>query len=797
MTAPRPVLTPLLVLERDVVFPGDLVTAELPRSPRTEAGDAGLLVALARQTAAGSLGPEAVLPVGCRARLVSERPLREGRVRVVLLGLERVRVVNVREEGGALFGEATPLVPWPPVDERRDRSRSGSSLRAMLASLAAIADDDPSYAGELLQLIPLYGEDSARITDLAAAVLPLDYSQRASLLNEADGDRRVLLLERFLGAELVRRRAGHAVDDKVAAGIRRDYLRKQLDVLRDELGEARADKDEARELADRIEAAALPAPARRAALRELAELRRANPTTPEASRLRNHLDWMLELPWQDDRPLPASAERPFERVIAALEESHVGLREAKGRVAEFLAVRRLGGNARGSVLCFLGPPGTGKTSMGRAVAGALGRDFVTIAVGAMTHESDLVGVPARQASARPGAILAGIHRCGSKAPVVLLDEVDKLRLGGEGTSAGALLQLLDPEQNSEFLDQYLGVPFDLSRCLFLATANDLEAISDALRDRMEIIDFAGYAESEKYEIARQHLLARALTHGGLSRRQLRVTPGALRSLIRGYTEEAGVRQLQRHLITLARKAAIEAVQRQASLTVKKDDLATLLGPRTVDEEPRRRRPSVGVATGLAWTSVGGSLLPIESLAMPGTGRMTLTGQVGDVLRESVQTAITFVRTRFRRLGLPMDVLDHVDVHMHFPSGATPKDGPSAGIAIATALLSLLTGRPSRHEIAMTGEMSLLGTVLPVGGLREKLLAAIRAGIPEVIVPARSAEEVLQLSAEIRGRLVIHLVDDADQVFELALLPVAGRVERQGAARRGRQAARRAKRRGSA
>ena len=565
-----------------------------------------------------------------------------------------------------------------------------------------------------------------------------------------------------------------------------------LSALRREGVEGRGDLGEALRLERRILEAPLTPAARRLALHELDHLRRAAPDAPEAARTRHYLEWMLELPW----PVPAApgaGTSDFARVRGLLDQAHVGLDDVKQRIAEFLAVRQLGGGARGTVLCFAGPPGTGKSSMGRAVATALGRSFLTIPVGAMTHEREIAGLPHRLDFGMPGAVLTWLHRCGTEDPVVLLDEIDKLHLGTEGTSAGALLSLLDPEQNGEFFDHYLGVPFDLSRCLFLATANDTAQVPDALLDRMEVIEFKGYTEAEKFAIAREHLLPRARQHAGIDKKQLRITPAAVRALVRGWTEEAGVRQLQRVLASLARKAAVEVVRGRGPLVVRKQDLVALLGPRPVDEEQRLGAPAIGVATGLAWTSVGGALLPIEALAMPGAGRMLLTGQLGEVLRESVQTAISYVRTRFAELGIASDALESLDLHLHFPSAATPKDGPSAGVAIATALISLLTQRPARHDVAMTGETSLHGHVLPVGGLREKLLAAIRAGIPQVVVPARNADEVMRLSPDVRGPLTIHLVHDVREAIELALVRGRGG-QRAGGAEAVRRRASQARRR---
>jgi ATP-dependent Lon protease len=406
--------------------------------------------------------------------------------------------------------------------------------------------------------------------------------------------------------------------------------------------------------------------------------------------------------------------------------------------------------------------------MARSVAAALGRAFVHVQIGGVTEERELVGSHYGHPGAVPGRILQGVHRSKSSDPVILLDEIDKQQIGNREGSGGVLLALLDPEQNKGFLDHYLGVPYDLSRCVFLATANDLAGLAEALVDRLEVIRFGSYTESEKLAIAREHLLPRARSNAGLTLHQFRVSPAALSEIVRNYSEEAGVRHLQRTLDSLARKAAVRVVAGLAGLEVKKNDLLELIGPANLDEELHFQTPRVGVASGLAWTTAGGATLPIEAIAMPGSGRVILTGSLGDVMRESVQTAMSYVRSRFEELGLAHDVLDSLDIHIHFPSGSTPKDGPSAGIAVATSLVSLLTRVPVRHDVAMTGEMSLLGAVLPIGGLREKLLAASRAGIREVILPAKNSEEVLRLSPEIRQRLTLHLVDHVQEALALAL-----------------------------
>ncbi len=770
---------PLLALPSAVVLPGAVVTVEVAREEN--------LLALTRRAApaadraercivaplkdpAGAIEPDGLVGVGTLVRVVAEMQLPGGTVRAVLHGLRRVRLIDVAAEDGFLTA-----CPADLSGESEAPVAGGEDLERIVALLHALARSDPRYAGDLATLVEHNADDPARLSDLLAGDLPLDYSERSRLLAEPDPAGRIELISRFLSNALERARVGHAVEGKVRERIRQSFLREQLEVIRDELGEPDPHTREADRLADRIVATPLSDAARRAALHDLETLRRSAPSSAEAARVRNHLEWLLDLPWSDGFDEREAAEEDrFAEVARSLNTSHLGLKDVKERVIEFLAVHRLGGDADGAVVCFLGPPGTGKSSMGRAIARALRRPFAAIPVGGMTHESELVGTSSKQEGGVPGAILQEIHRLGRNDPVILLDEIDRLSLGNEGNAGGALLQILDPEHNAEFVDHFLGVPFDLSSCLFLATANETEEMPDALLDRLEIIEFAGYTESQKRAIAGKHLLPRARAAAGLADWQFKLSTAALGTVIRSYTEEAGVRHLQRVLNSLARKAAVKVVRGGRGLWLRKADLPRLLGPPTVDEDLRLLKPSVGVATGLAWTSAGGALLPIEALAMPGSGTTTLTGQVGEVMRESVQAATSYVRTRFKSLGVAQDLLDTLDIHLHFPSGGTPKDGPSAGIAVATALVSLITRVPARHDVAMTGEMSLLGNVLPVGGIREKLLAAIRAGFPEVILPQRNAEEVLRLPPEIRTRLTIHLVDDVLEVFGHALVSPATR-----------------------
>lgn len=761
----------------------------VPSLPLVAVGDALLLphaagsrLALEAPRAAGALVPgrDVVLHSGrpevgalaVAARVLEVGDPGDGSLELLLLGLERVELVGLVELDGGPGAVVRP-VPTPAADARD----CAEAAQRCLELLGALERRQPRPGG-----VPaaLARSDPDRFADRLAGELDLAPADLARLVGEPHPARRLELLERALSAELARRRAGaRAADPRSAA----------------EWPGSGSDGPLAEELRDferRLERAGMNAEARRRARRELAHLAACAPGSAEAGRLRGWLERLLELPWTSEHGTAAAADA-FQSVAAELGGSHVGLEDVKNRVSEYLAVRQLGGAARGTVLCFLGPPGTGKTSMGRAVARALGRPFVHVPLGGVNDESDLRGLPHTLGEGAPGHILTGLARAASRNPVILFDEIDKVQFGTTGETGGVLLDVLDPEQSREFVDQYFGVPFDLSQCIFLATANDTESMPESLLDRMEVIEFHSYTEAEKLAIARDHLIPRARRNAGLEPGRFKLSRGALLAILRKYTEEAGVRQLQRVLDSLARKAALRLVREGQGLNVRKADLLGLLGPSQVDEDLALRRPRVGFGLGLAWTSAGGSTLPIEAASMPGSGRTILTGSVGDVLRESVQTAMSYVRGCIQEYGIDQETLDALDLHLHFPSASSPKDGPSAGIAIATALFSLLTRTPVRHDVAMTGELSLHGTVLPVGGLRDKLLAALRAGATTVIVPARNGEEVLRLPAEVRQRLTIHLVQRVPEALAKALLMDRGPAAGRGAAARGRQRARAARR----
>ena len=768
MSAP-PRELPLLCPRGSLLFPGASVSLEFadPHNLWALGQAPGLLAVAALRERGAARTPENFAGIVTLAREEKRVLLPRGGLRVTLTGLERAVLEGCERRGGGWLASVSELRA-PEVDDATWEEAREFVLRrvAELASRGGLALPEEYDPEDLPHLLRLNGTTPEALVDFAATVLHFPYTDTVSLYARADPMERVRALNELLEAELVQAETVHSLDVKVRDRLRRNYLREQLEVLREELGEESPKRREAREFEERIAAARLPETAHTFVTRELELFRRASRGSVAAGAARNWLSWVLDLPWASHHARHAATD--FEQVRKTLESSHIGLSEVKERVAEFLAVRQLRRSGRGTALCFLGPPGVGKSSMARTVAKALGREFVHISLGGITDESDLRGASFKQADARPGVILEGIHRAGTCNPVILLDEIDKLVRGGSGTASGALLEILDPDHNAEFIDDYVGVPFDLSRCIFLTTATDADELTETLYDRLEIVDFYGYAESEKVEIARKHLLPGAREKSGLEKRQLTVSPAALTAIVRNYTEESGVRHLRRVLESLARKAAVDVVSGGPGLSVRKGELLELLGPSIAEEHTRSRVPTVGVTAGLAWTSAGGTLLPIEALAMPGSGNTILTGQVGDVMRESVQTAISYVRTLFADLGIQQDALDNLDLHLHFPSGAVPKDGPSAGIAICIAVFSLLTGTPARHDIAMTGELSLLGNVLPVGGLRDKLLAAIRGGMTDVIVPFRNEEEVLRLPSEIRNKLTIHLIGHVQEAFGLTL-----------------------------
>jgi ATP-dependent Lon protease len=717
--------------------------------------------------------------VGTLGTVVRMLKLGDGSVRVMVQGLERARLVEVVPAEHWLVAGYETFTTVQPEDARTEALK-----RTVHAQFSRVIDIAP-YLGEELHEVLVGITDAGKLADFVAANLDLALPPKAELLALDDVNRRLERLAELLGQELQVLEVGSQIQEKVRTRLdqnQREYvLREQLRVIRQELGEDEGD-DELSELGHRLEEAGLHEEAKKVAERELKRLRQMSPQSAEYHVARTYLEVIATLPWartSEDR-LDLKAARDI------LDRDHFDLKPVKERILEYLAVRTLNPTARGSIMCFVGPPGVGKTSLGQSIAEALGRRFTRVSLGGVRDEAEVRGHRRTYVGALPGRIIHALQRCETRNPVLMLDEVDKMGADVRGDPTAALLEVLDPAQNGAFVDHYLDVPFDLSGAMFIATANSLAPIPDPLLDRMEVLTLPGYTPGEKLAIAKRYLLPRQLKETGLTGERASVADGALERLIAEYTREAGVRQLEREIQGVLRKAALDVVEgRAAAVKITAKTLEKYAGQPKVQSEVAGRSPEVGVATGLAWTPVGGDIMFVEAIQMPGKGQITLTGQLGDVMKESAQAAWSLLRARAGALGIPLEAFTQSDVHLHLPAGAVPKDGPSAGIAIAAALASLLCRRPSRHDVAMTGELTLRGRVLPIGGLKEKLTAAARAGVKTVLVPARNQNDLVEVADEVKQLLEIKLVETIDEVLDYALLeprpprPVAVRARPSG------------------
>src|SRR5216117_3924486 len=711
--------------------------------------------------------PDELYEVGTLGSVVRMLKLGDGSVRVMVQGLERARLVEISPGPHWLVASYTTF-----SSELTEDARTEALKRTVHAQFSRVIDIAP-YLGEELHEVLAGITDAGKLADFIAANLDLALPAKAELLAISDVNRRLERLAELLGQELQVLEVGTQIQEKVKSRLdanQREYvLHEQLRVIRQELGEDDGD-DELDELGRRLDEAGLHAEAKKVSDRELKRLRQMSPQSAEYHVARTYLEVFATLPWNrtsEDR-LDLKAAREI------LDRDHYDLKTVKERILEYLAVRTLNPQARGSILCFVGPPGVGKTSLGQSIAEALGRKFTRVSLGGVRDEAEIRGHRRTYVGAIPGRIIHALQRCESRTPVLMLDEVDKMGADVRGDPTAALLEVLDPAQNSTFVDHYLEVPFDLSGVMFIATANSTVPIPDPLLDRMEQLTLVGYTPSEKLQIAKRYLMPRQMKETGLRKgkdaERAHIADAALDRLIAEYTREAGVRQLEREIQGVLRKAALEVVEgKSTTVRISSKNLEKYAGQPKVQSEVEGRAPEIGVATGLAWTPVGGDIMFIEAIRMPGKGQITLTGQLGDVMKESAQAAWSLLRARASTLGIPLDAFTAADVHLHVPAGGVPKDGPSAGITIAAALASLLTRRPARHDVAMTGELTLRGRVLPIGGLKEKLTAAARAGVTSVLVPERNKNDLIDLPEEVRKLLDIKLVETIDDVLELALL----------------------------
>jgi len=768
-----PDILPILGLSDIVIFPGTLVPllVETGSSLRLiddiVAGDRLLGVVLQCKPEVVEPKPEDLHEVGCVSRLVKMIKFPDGTARVMVEGLWRIRIK-----------EYLPLALYLRAhhellhDETEDSIELQAILRNAHKQFEEITKMSPALSDQV-KIAALNTEQPGHFADLIASNLNLSLDDRQKLLETVSVRERLQKLLPMLNREHEVLALSSKIQNDVASSIARTqrdfFLREQMRAIQRELGESELGTGETKLLREKIEQTPMTAEARKATEQELERLQQTPPAAAEYAVSRNYLDWILNLPWEketEDKLDLKAAEK-------ILNEQHFGLEKIKDRLLEFIAVIKRRKQIKGPILCLVGPPGVGKTSLGKSVAEALGRKFARLSLGGMRDEAEIRGHRRTYVGAMPGRFIQTLRRVESRNPVILIDELDKVGADFRGDPAAALLEVLDPEQNVAFTDHYLDLPFDLSRVLFITTANWLEPIHPALRDRLEVIELPSYTESEKLQIAKRYLAPRQIEEHGLTQQDLKFTDAALRKLIREYTREAGVRQLEREIAALARKAVRKIISRNgvaATLKLDASGLKNYLGYAPFVSETAEKITECGIATGLAWTPVGGDILFIEATRMSGKGNLLLTGSLGEVMKESAQTAVSYLRSQAKSLDLDLSNYNKFDFHIHVPAGATPKDGPSAGVAIVAALASLLTKRRVRFRVAMTGEISLRGRVLRVGGIKEKVLAAVRFGIKEVILPELNKSDWLDVPAEVRAKLKVHFVRHISDVIRLALEP---------------------------
>ncbi len=770
-SASLPEVLPVLGLSDIVIFPGMVAPLLVETAQSTKliddvvGGDRLMGVALQRNAEAENPMPQEMHDVGCATRVLKMLKFPDNTVRVLVEGLWRIKIKEYIGTDPYLCAKFDLL-----KDVKEDSVELAAMMRNAQRQFQEIIKLSPALS-EQIKIAALNTEDPGHFADLIAVNLNLELAERQKLLETNSVKERLTRLLPMLNREHEVLTLSSKIQTEVATSIsktQRDFfLREQLRAIQRELGESDPNASELRALREKIDATSLPADAKKVAVQELERLQQMPPAAAEYAVTRHYLDWILALPWAketEDKLDLNEAER-------ILNEQHFGLVKVKDRLLEFLAVIKRRKEIKGPILCLVGPPGVGKTSLGRSVADALGRKFARISLGGMRDEAEIRGHRRTYVGALPGRIIQTLRRIESRNPVILLDELDKVGADFRGDPASALLEVLDPAQNNTFTDHYLDLPFDLSRVLFITTANWLEPIHPALRDRLEVIELPSYTESEKLQIARRYLVPRQLEEHGLSRQEVKIPDSTLRRVIHDYTREAGVRQLEREIAALTRKATRRIVSNghiATPLVLAPESLNDYLGAARFANETAETIKEYGIATGLGWTPVGGEILFIEATRMPGKGGLLLTGSLGEVMKESAHTALSYLRSQAKALGVDLTDYANYDIHIHVPAGATPKDGPSAGVTVVAALASLLTKRRVRSDVAMTGEISLRGRVMRVGGIKEKVLAAARFGIKQVILPESNQPDWTEVPAEVRDKLTVHFIRHISELLPLAL-----------------------------
>ncbi len=762
---------PILPVRNVVLFPWMIVPLLVARKKsvalidEVSSGEKFLGIVVQKNAEEEDPKPRGIVRYGTVAHVLKMLRFPDGSQRVLVQGLKRFKIV--RYTARKPFFKAKVLLP-------EERPATGKRIEALVRNLKDLFQEYVSASSllppEALAVVSNM-EDGGRLADFIAANLDIRIEEKQAILESIETRERLEKVSMFLNHQLEIKMLAASIQNKIKTEMDRSqreyYLKEQLKAIRKELGEDDAGFREIEEFQRRITEAQMPAEVEKEAFRELDRMTRMHSESAEYTVTRTYLDWLTSLPWR----IATEDNLDIHAVERVLDEDHYDLRPVKERIIEYIAVRKLNPAMKGPILCFVGPPGVGKTSLGRSIARALGRKFQRISLGGMRDEAEIRGHRRTYVGAMPGRIINEIRKAGARNPVIVLDEVDKVGMDFRGDPSSALLEVLDPEQNASFTDHYLNVPFDLSQVIFLATANLADPIPPALEDRMEILEIPGYVEEEKVHIVKRHIMPKLLAEHGLSQENVTIRDAAIRIVIRDYTREAGLRNLERELASILRKVARRIAAKgepNRKITIRPKDVVTYLGPPRFHSELAERTDIPGVAIGLAWTAAGGEILFVESSRMPGKERLQITGQLGDVMKESAQTALSYVRAKARELGIDEDFWQTSDLHLHVPSGAIPKDGPSAGITMAVSLASLLTGRRVRSDLAMTGELTLRGKVLPVGGIKEKVLAARRAGIGSIILPHHNRKDLEKIPKNLRRELNFHYVTTVDEVLELAL-----------------------------
>ena len=760
---------PVLPVKGIVLFPEMAVPVLVgkDRSKRlvdeTLVGDRLVVVVAAKNQTVEDPGADDLYGVGTVAQIVKKITLPNETYQVIIRGMQKVRIAEYAQTEPYLRGKIVAL------EEQQETDKETEAMVLNIRKLFQRVIEFSSLPPEM-GVVVMNVEEAADVASLVASTLGVPVEQKQQLLEVTNLKEGLEKITVFLNQQIEKLELSADIQKRIQEGMnktqREFLLREQLKAIQKELGEGDEKTAEISELRERVEAAGLPSEAREVAGKELDRLSRMPPAAAEYTVSRTYLDWILDLPWS----VSTEDNLDLDRAEQVLDEDHYGLDRVKKRILEYLAVRKLKDDSRGPILCFVGPPGVGKTSLGQSIARTLGRKFVRLSLGGVRDEAEIRGHRRTYVGALPGRIIQGIKKAGANNPVFMLDEVDKIGVDFRGDPSSALLEVLDPEQNNSFSDHYLEIPFDLSRVMFITTANMLDTIPPPLRDRMEILTLPGYTEEEKLEIARKYLIPRQLTENGVGSDLLRFEEGAIRAIIGGYTREAGVRNLEREIASVCRAVASRVAKGdERYVVVSKESLPDFLGPEKFVPETTARAWGPGLVTGLAWTPAGGEIIFVEASKMRGKSRLTLTGHLGDVMKESATTALSYIRSRAGDFGTEEGFFDQHDIHIHVPAGATPKDGPSAGVAMLCALASVITGKQVRRDIAMTGEITLRGDVLPVGGIKEKVLAARRAGIREVILPHLNQKDVEEIPETVRRDMAFTWVQQMGEVIDSALV----------------------------